>query len=411
MMSTKAVRLDQLTDLTPITDTTGTDPDGTYARLREEWGPVAPVELEPGLPAWLVMGYQDVCEVVHNEEVFSRSGANWALKDRLTRTSGLIPWATVRENAFNHDGDSRRTLRAPLDDGLADLDEHPFARRVRRACEMIMDDFRYRGSADLFAEYGALVPLLAFAEMFGLDDERAQQMVTFTRQVMSTGADAAEGIWNLHVLLREHIALRREQPARDLTTSFVQHPNFMIGGADPDHRIVNAISLMITAGYEMTVGLLVKTLLLMLADRRFSHRLRRGRLDVDQAIEEVLWREPPAYNIPLRFALTDVELSGRLIRRGDAVVPSAYTAHSDPVMSGEDPWAEVGNKAHLAFSTGRHACPARRAGLIIVRTAVQAALDDLPDVALAMPPEQMRRISGSLWARYPVELPVTFTRA
>ncbi|MBO1420225.1 cytochrome P450, partial [Streptomyces sp. FH025] len=36
------------------------DPHGLYARLRERYGPVAPIELEPGVEAWLVLGYAEL---------------------------------------------------------------------------------------------------------------------------------------------------------------------------------------------------------------------------------------------------------------------------------------------------------------------------------------------------------------
>lgn len=398
-------RLVDLEGLTPLSETTGADPVGAYARLRRQYGPVAPVELEPGFPAWLVMDYQDVREVVSDETYFSRNGDNWALRGRLPATSGLLPWTTPRDNAFGHDGERRRRLRAPLDDGMAEVNESALVRRVRRACASLIDDFAGEGSADLMRDYIAWAPLLAFAGLFGLDEEPARQMAVAALTMVSTRPDAAQGLRDLHAMLAAHVALRRRQPAGDLTTSFVQHPNF-----DGDDALaVNALSVMIAGGYEMTAGLTSSTLLVMLARHDMASGLRTGSVEVDQTIDEVLWRDPPVYNLPVRFALQDVHIGGRLIRRGDAVVPSAFTAHTDPVVSGEDqPWQEIGNHAHLAFSAGPHACPASRVGRLVARTAVLVLLEVLPDVRLAVPVEEVSHVSGSMWSHYPVSLPVVF---
>ncbi len=47
-----------ISGLMPLTATTDTpDPRAVYQHLRERWGVVAPVELESGVNAWLVMGW------------------------------------------------------------------------------------------------------------------------------------------------------------------------------------------------------------------------------------------------------------------------------------------------------------------------------------------------------------------
>ena len=64
--------------LTPLVlTTTSPDPRSVYRKLREEWGVVAPVELEPGVNAWLVMGWEEICHVVRRERLFSRNPRNW----------------------------------------------------------------------------------------------------------------------------------------------------------------------------------------------------------------------------------------------------------------------------------------------------------------------------------------------
>lgn len=402
----RGVKLDDLSNLTALTETTR-NPE-MYDALRREWGTVAPVELQPGVKGWIVMGYTEICEMTRNDHVFSRQGTNWsAFADgRITTSSPYFTWAMPRQNAVHKDGEERRRLREPVDQGIASTDESALAAHVREVCEGFVARMAPNGRADLVSEYASVVPLLAVAHMLGLDPKTAEVMAGYARKIIASQAasDAATALADLQDLITKHINKRRADPARDVTTSFLN--NRLLSS---DEEIREALSITIIGGYEMTETLITKSLLLMLSDRRFSGRLRGGRMNVHDAIEEVLWRDPPAYNAIPRFAKRDTMLGGQKIRRGDCLLPALYAANRDPVMTGGDPWSEVGNRAHLAWGTGRHRCPAQRPARIIVSTAVQVALDGLRDLALAVPVDQLPRVQESIASNYPTALPVTFT--
>ena len=71
----------------------------------------------------------------------------------------------------------------------------------------------------------------------------------------------------------------------------------------------------------------------------------------------------------------------------------------------EDDLFEAGNRSHLSFGVGPHACPARRPRRLGVKIAVESLMERLdlrltdPDVTWAPSP----------WSRYPAVLPVAFT--
>jgi cytochrome P450 len=129
---------------------------------------------------------------------------------------------------------------------------------------------------------------------------------------------------------------------------------------------------------------------------------------VDDALDEVLFRDPPMANMPARYALTDTELAGQPIRAGDAVILGLAAANADPRMHTDNPWLETGNRAHLAFSAGPHTCPALDPSRLITRTAVITALTDLHDLTLAIRPDEVALLP-SPWTRCPASLPVRFT--
>jgi cytochrome P450 len=395
-----------MSGLTPLTATTDcADPQAAYRELQEQWGVVAPVELEPGVHAWLVMGHHEICQVVRNEQLFSRDPNNWRLFSEgiVTPDSGLGPMMFPRDNAYFSDGDKHRRLRSPLDDGLESLDEHRMARFIRATCVGLIREFEQHGRADLVADYAAVVPMLTVAGFFGIGPEQGQELRSALTATFSSAEGSQSEAYNLDRILSGVMNTRRQTPADDLTTAFLRHPNLR-----NDFEIQQSIVLMITAGYETTTTWIAQTLRLMLTDRRFAGRLRGGRLGIDDALDEVLWRDPPMSNLPARFALVDCELGGAHVQRGDALVMGFAAANNDPRVHTDDPWLEVGNRSHLAWSAGPHACPAQRPGRMITRIAVDTALHQLHDVALSIPAEEVA-VLPSPWIRCPASLPVHFT--
>ena len=51
-------------------------PDRVYERLRSH-GPVVPVELEPGVPAMLVVDYDTALQVLRSPHVFAKDSRRW----------------------------------------------------------------------------------------------------------------------------------------------------------------------------------------------------------------------------------------------------------------------------------------------------------------------------------------------
>jgi cytochrome P450 len=196
---------------------------------------------------------------------------------------------------------------------------------------------------------------------------------------------------------------RQAAPADDLTSAFVGHQNL-----HSDFEIMQSMVLMISAGFETTMSWIAQAFRLMLTDPRFAGRVRGGRLLVDDALDEVLWRDPPIANMPARYALRDVELGGQPVAKGDALILGLAAANADPRIHSDELWNEVGNRSHLAWSAGPHACPAHIPARIIARTAVETALHLLPDIRLTILAEEVGLIP-SPWTRCPASLPVTFT--
>lgn len=394
-----------MTGLTPLIHTTTcANPQAAYQRLREQWGNIAPVELEPGIHAWLVMGYKEILTAVRQERLYSRDPHNWRdlNEGRVPPDSGVGPMMFPRPHATFADGERHRRLRQPLDDGLAHLDQRRMRRSMQAICADLIGGVASNGTADLVADYAAVIPMLAVADMFGLDTDRGHKLRYALIALSSGGKEAPAGIRRFEEILTEAMSARKSAPADDLTTSFLQHPNLR-----DDSEVLQSMVVMIAAGCTTTTTWIAQTLRLMLTDDRFAGRLRGGRLGVDDALDEVLWWNPPMANLPVRFARRDTELGGRRIQQGDPLILGLAAANQDMRVHTDDLWTAQGNRSHLAWGAGPHSCPAHIPARLIARTAVETALHLLRDLRLEIPADQMTSVP-SPWDRCPASLPVSF---
>jgi cytochrome P450 len=221
--------------------------------------------------------------------------------------------------------------------------------------------------------------------------------------LFGSGENAPALFHEMETILTKVIAEHRTAPADDLTTAFLKHPHH-----HDDAEVLASMLLMMGAGWETLQVWIAQTLRIMLTDPRFDAQVRGGHLGIDNALDDVLWRDPPMANQPTRWAKSDTVLGGQHIARGDALIPSLAAANSDPWVGAHER-IDSSNRSHLAFGIGLHACPAQRASRLIARTAVETILHRLPDARLTVPADAVP-LHPSPWTRGPARLLVTATR-
>jgi cytochrome P450 len=384
------------------------EPGQIYAELREQWGNVAKIELEPGVPAWLVMGYREMLTITTQERLYSRDARNWRdLTDGVVSPhSGLLPMMAWRANVIGADGAEHRRLRQPLDDGVAQIDQRKVRRDVEKLCAELIAGFSGRGQADLIGEYAAIVPILSIASLFGIDSTEGEELRRALIALFGSQDDSQAGNRQFEEILFDLLRARQAHPTDDLATAFANHPSLR-----DDAERLQSIVVMIAAGNETVTAWIAHTLRLLLTDPRFAARMYGGSLGVDDALDEALWRDPPMNNMPARYALYDTELGGHQIKRGDVLILGIAAANEDPsTFAPHSTSGEPGNRAHLAFSAGPHACPARVPARLITRAAVNTVLHLLPDMKLTIPASDVTWYP-SPWTRVPQSLPVEFSTA
>ena len=379
------------------------DPHGIYARMRAA-GPITPVELAPGVDAYLVTGYSTALEVLRDTERFAKDPRNWAAltEGRLPADSPVLPMMEFRPNALFTDGEQHARYRGAITDSLSRVDSHALSDYVERSADTLIDSFVERGEAELLSEYAGIIPLMVFNRLFGAPPEQSSELIRIlTIMFDASSAETGQANEDLSRYMADLVDAKRQKPGADVTSWMIAHPSRLA-----DDELMQQIALLMAAGTEPQVNLIGNALRLLLSDDRFAGELSGGSLPVQDALDEVLWADPPLANFGTRFARYDVEMGGVRLRKGDAVLTSYAAANTDPVLTSQ---GRAGNRAHLAWSVGAHRCPAEGPARVIASVAIERLLDRLPDMQLAVSSDQLtwrpgpfNRALASLPVRFPV---------
>lgn len=380
------------------------DPHGIYARLRKEYGAVAPVLLEGDVPAWLVLGYRECRRVLDNPSQFSRDSRIWRdwKEGRIEAVSPLIQMVGWRPDCVSQDGEPHRRLRGAVTDNLHAVASRGIRRHVTHFANQQIDAFADTGTADLVADFAEYLPMLVLTRVFGLAASEGRTLAESCAHVIKGGADALVHNDRIMRILGELAEHKRQEPGSDFTTGLLVHH----AGLDED-EVLNHLRLVLIAAHTTTSNLLARVLQLILTDTSRLAGLVSGELNVSAVVEEVMWNTPPLAVLPGRFATADLELGGTGVKEGDLLVLGLAAGNLDPEIRPDTSVSMQGNQSHLAFSGGPHECPGQGIGQAIIEGAVDALLHRLPGLHLAVPAEELTS-TASTWESRLDSLPVAF---
>lgn len=372
------------------------DPGAVYERLRQEQGPVARVELGPGVPATLVVDYLTAREVLNNPSIYRKDSRRW--QERAPADASVVPMMSWRPNCLYADGAEHDRLRTAVTDSVGRIDTHALRRSVARHADRLINEFGPTGQADLLGQYAAQLPLLAIVELFGCPPELGVELAGHVRAVFD-GIDAARRNAALSQCLQVLIETKRQDRGADVTSWLMDHP-----AALTDEELLHQLVVLMGAGVDPTQNWICNALRLLRSDQRFSGDLTGGGLSIGDALHEVLLADPPMANYAIHYPIRDVSLEGVLLRRDEPVVIS-FAAINRQLAKEAD---ETGTRAHVAFSAGPHECPAQDVAFVIASVAIEKLVSRLPDLRLAVPAEELAWRPGS-FQRGLQALPVLFS--
>ncbi|PJE99778.1 cytochrome P450 [Streptomyces carminius] len=379
------------------------DPHRAYAEMRATHGPLVPVELAPGVPATLVIGYQAAVRILNDPENFPADPRAW--QQDLPPDCPVKPMLEWRPNALRSSGDAHTRYRAANVASLEAIDLHVLRSTVARLAVAQINTFCASGEADVLTQYAWPLTFQTLNALLGCPPELGERVARGMAAIFE-GVDAERGNDLLVQALTELVTLKGRQlaegqPTDDVTTRLLAH-EVGLNGTEMIHQLVTLYG----AGIEPMTNLVTNTLRLMLSDPRFSGDVRSGTLSVRDALEEVLLQDPPMANYCVSYPPRPVRFEDVLLPAHQPVVISMAAANNDPAVT--EPGRYAGNRAHLSWSTGPHTCPAQSPAYLIAYEAVELILDALPEMRLAVPADRLTWRPGP-FHRALTGLPVVFS--
>ncbi|MFI0258460.1 cytochrome P450 [Streptomyces sp. NPDC017056] len=365
-------------------------------------GPVVPVVLPGGVAAWLVTRHQAGRAVLADSRFVKDIGAWRAWRSgEVPRSWPLAPLLTVANMTTATAGDHTR-LRAPLARAFTVCRVERLRPRVEELTGLLLDGLAAGPATEpveLRERFAHPLPVNVICELFGVPGGRRDRLRSLCAALFGTPA-APVGPAEI---LATHRALRaalgglleekRARPGDDLTSALVASGE----GALSPTELVDTLLLMIVAGHETTVNLLVNAVYALLAHPRQLALARSGQVAWNAVVEEVLRWDPPVANFPFRYALCDVDLAGHTIRAGDPVMLS-YTAFGrDPEQHGPGAASfDITREPtrHLAFGHGIHHCLGAPLARLEAAVALPALFERFTELALYEPERPPQRRPG-----------------
>ncbi len=376
-----------------------TDLASETARLRDA-GPVAAVELPGGVPVWAVTHHDEARRLLTDSRLVKNID-RWAAwrRGEIPRTWPLIGLAAPGPSMLTFDGAEHRRLRTLVAQALTPRRVEELRPRIEEITGGLLDGLTGAGAAsggrvDLKGAFAYRLPMAVISELMGLDAADHPRLLELYDSFFSslTRPDLVQQvIGELRAFYTGVVGEKRRNPADDLTSALIAAAED--GDRLSEREIASTLQVMVTAGHETTISLIVSAVAALLTHPGQLAHVREGRAGWDAVIEETLRWSAPTTHVLIRFATEDLTVGETVIAEGDAVIMSYGAIGRDVRRHGAD--ADVFDvtrspSPHLAFGHGPHVCPGAALSRLEARIALPALFARFPELALAVPAAELR---------------------
>jgi nocardicin N-oxygenase len=390
----------------PFAEDLSADSAPELARRRAE-APLARVRLPDGQLAWLALRYADV-RLVFSDPRFSREAATRPGAPSVS-PSAAVPGMLIGLDPPEHTRIRRLVSRAF---SVRTIDQK--RSRIQEIVDGLVDDLREHGApADLVSLFSYPLALTVITEILGVPYRDRGQFQQVVAVIMSSSAqhpvdEIRVAIGELVGYLTQLIEHKRARPTDDLLSALITARDE--GDKLSEQELLNNAHLILAAGHDTTANQLSNSLVVLFRHPDQLTLLRQHPELIPNAVEVLLRHVQLETTGLVRIATEDVELSGVVIRAGEAVIPSGHVANSDPEIYPDGRRLDLTRTdlvPHLAFGHGPHHCAGAALARLELKIALGTLLARFPTLRLAVPAEQLRWHPGMLM-RTLEELPVAW---
>jgi len=374
----------------PFQRTCPFDPPPQYAAARAA-GAVCPVTLWNGRRAWLVTRHEDIRAVLSDDARFSGRMAN---PDFPAITPARVT-VDRNERAFvgmdnpAHDAYRRMFTREFSVKRLQALNP-----KISAIAEGLIDDMIEHGPpVDLIPALAVKFPSLVMSALFGSPYEDSEFIIrcAVARHGLTQSTEEAEfKARELAAYVRRLIDTKEASPGDDMVSRIIDEHVKPGKLSRDDFAEIGAMIL--RAGHDTTTNMIGMGTLLLLQNDALRAQLTADPALIEGAVDELLRYVSPVQFSPRRVALTDVEIGGVTIPKGEGLFMLLASANRDASMFSDPDTIDATRDAsrHLAFGFGIHQCLGQMLARFELQIIYEAILRRLPSLRLAVPLEEIR---------------------
>jgi len=380
-----------------------------YGRLRRD----APVLWDLFLHSWVITRYKDVVRVLHDFSA-ERSPSPEQLTSMGLASMNPIAQVMIKQMLFLDPPAHTRlrglACRAFTPHRIQALREH-----IVDIANGLLDAVIPKGHMDVISDFAAPLPAIVTAEMLGVpavDHARLKSWSADFAEMLGNFQQNPDRFGRVLGSLEEmtayfHAAIceQREHPRGGLISAFLAVESE--GDRLSEEEIIANLIITMVGGQETTTNLIGNGTLTLLRHPVEMQQLRSDLALIPSAIEELLRYESPT-QYTARQVPDNMEMEGKKLRKGDAVIAVIGAANRDPERFPNPDCLDLNRKdnRHLAFGWAAHSCFGAPLARLEGQIAFETLLQRLPDVALERGPIEWRQ---NLALRGLMRLPVVFT--
>ncbi|ONI83022.1 cytochrome [Actinosynnema sp. ALI-1.44] len=384
-----------VSDGSPFLETSPSARQAKFAELVES-GPVHHTTLFTGVPVWLVTGHAETRQLLTHPNVVK---SLTEVPHREHTSDDLIRATNTHMLASNPPDHTR--LRKLVSAAFTRRRIDELEPRIKQLSASLLDEMATQGGpVDLLAGYGYPLPITVICELIGVPSIRRDEFRELSQIAMTGPMRTVEvylaAVTKLIELIRTMIEVKRATPADDLLSALIAVRDD--GDKLTDDELTSMIYLLLIAGHETTVNLIVNGVYTLLKHPEQLAALRADPSLVASAVEELLrYDSPVMVSIP---AVTNgpVEIGDVTIPPGSVVLAALASANRDPHRFAAPDTMDITrpDNSHVTFGHGIHHCLGAPLARLEARIAFTDLLDRFPSLRLADPAEEPARYPGLL---------------
>lgn len=357
--------------------------------------------------AWVLGGYDDVATALRDPRFSVRRAARWinsAATDAHNNAQHQQFKRLFARSLLFLDGRAHRRLRDVIQPGFKPaelrLQAPAIANIARRLLAGIKTQAEGNTEFDFVDAFARPLPAFVIANLLGLPEQVPNEFIEWAAALAAfigtPTPDEAQAMAARQALMDMCDFFEQAMASGDLADGLLAR----IATAHRERQITGIEALaqcstLLFAGYETTRNLLGNGLLALLRHPAQWAELKASPQGLRTAVREMLRYDSPVQYTGRRL-IDDVEIDGRLLRRGELAILHIGMANHDPRRFSDPGRFDIARDegSHLSFGHGPHVCLGAALTQLEAEIAFSALMHAFPDISLTSSAPQWQPLSA-----------------